>query len=234
KRDSALERLGHIDSEGVQPKKCARRASSPGRVAARGKFPDLEAAAWEADAAVQRDLPPAIHHGVGSFERSLHRQAPGRRCRGLRPTDQRNREQRRARNQPDGFPQVRHDCLLSELGALSAGRGTRDAARGATKRRHGAAVPPTGTLSRPRRQSSSGGPNTATQPLVQIEVGILFAGRGTNTWLLCGLTATECAVPRGAGEVEGVLNVGTRWISLWFSASITPRTGPSGSAREAV
>src|SRR5438093_1565537 len=26
-----------------------------------------------------------------------------------------------ARNQPDGFPQVRHDCLLSELGAPSAG-----------------------------------------------------------------------------------------------------------------
>jgi hypothetical protein len=37
----------------------------------------------------------------------------------------------------------------------------------------------------------------------------LFAGNGTNTWLLWRFAATECAVPRGAGADDGVLNVGT-------------------------
>ena len=115
KRDRAFERLGHVDSESVQPKKCARRPSSPAPVAASGKFPDLEAADWEADAAVQRDLPPAVDYGVRSLERSLQRQAPGRRGRSLRPTDQRNREHHRARNQPQGVLKIRQGYLSCPL-----------------------------------------------------------------------------------------------------------------------
>src|SRR5262249_20212232 len=95
-------------------------------------------------------------------------------------------------------------------------------------------------------QSSSccGAPNTAIHPVWQ-PGKTLFAGNGTNTWLLLALTATECAVPRGAGNVGfGVLNVGTTWTRVLLSASMTPSTGlvgglapfgtAPGLAREAV
>src|SRR5262249_25702439 len=39
-------------------------------------------------------------------------------------------------------------------------------------------------------------PNTATHPVEQ-SGKTLFAASGTNAWLLCEFTATECAVPAG-------------------------------------
>src|SRR5205809_6685490 len=62
--------------------------------------------------------------------------------------------------------------------------------------------------------SSFGAPNTPIQPFKQ-EGNTLLAANGTNTWLLWGLAATECAVP--AGNTNGLpptLSVGTTWTRV--------------------
>ena len=76
-------------------------------------------------------------------------------------------------------------------------------------------------------------PYTAMQPFKQSGT-MLFAASGTNTWLLCGLTATECAVPAGKTfALPPTFIVGTTCTRLWLRASITPSTGPPGLFRAA-
>src|SRR5882762_2781208 len=112
------------------------------------------------------------------------------------------------------------------------------------KRRQGAAVSIEGRIRATEAQSSSllDLPYTATQPFRQFGKTLL-AAKGTSTWLLCGSTASECAVPAGNAALQlsglrvqflaATLRVGTTWTRLWLSASITPSTGPPGWLRAA-
>src|SRR2546426_8022751 len=74
-------------------------------------------------------------------------------------------------------------------------------------------------------------PYTAIHPVKQ-SGKTLLAAKGTNTWLLSALAATECAVPAGWGlgagaTTPGTFNVGTSCSSRWLNASITPtEAGP--------
>src|SRR5436305_1729557 len=115
---------------------------------------------------------------------------------------------------------------IASSSSNGCGRRARPSFRGAPQyscwsERGGAAVAAGGRASAPglrpfasgkvsRSQSSfRDAPKTAIQPVWQ-PGNTLLAGRGTNTWSLCELTATECAVPRGGGDVGfGVLKVGT-------------------------
>src|SRR5262252_711225 len=76
-------------------------------------------------------------------------------------------------------------------------------------------------------------PKTAMHPF-RHEGKTLFAASGTNTWLLCGLAATECAVPAGnTFAFAATFSVGTTCSSCSDSALMTPSTGPPGWLRAA-
>src|SRR5262249_33050610 len=64
----------------------------------------------------------------------------------------------------------------------------------------------------------------------------LLAPKGTNTWLVAALAATECAVAGGWGgrsgaATAGTLNVGTSCSSVLVDASITPRIAAPWAVR---